>query len=180
MIAAIAILIAISGAVLLLILFIRIRDAGKELRLDKHRSKAMGFADLLVYAAVVEDGVIVGKNGSLMAAWVFCGDDTASSTEIERERVSFRINQALSRLGNGWMIHVDAIRKPAQGYSDKAHSNYPDPVTAAIDEERRNLFERIGTLYESCFIVSLTYLPPMLAQRKFVELMFDEIGRAHV
>ena len=92
MIAAITILIAISGAALLLILFIRIHDAGKELRLDQHRSKAMGFADLLVYAAVVEDGVIVGKNGSLMAAWVFCGDDTASSTEIERERVSFRIN----------------------------------------------------------------------------------------
>ncbi|MEQ1779272.1 MAG: hypothetical protein ABL863_12090 [Nitrosomonas sp.] len=158
MIAAITILIAISGAALLLILFIRIRDTGKELRLDQHRSKAMGFADLLVYAAVVEDGVIVGKNGSLMAAWVFCGDDTASSTEIERERVSFRINQALSRLGNGWMIHVDAIRKPAQSYSDKALSNYPDPVTAAIDMERRNLFERIGTMYESCFIVSLKYV----------------------
>ncbi|SEF84867.1 VirB4 family type IV secretion/conjugal transfer ATPase [Nitrosomonas ureae] len=178
MIAAITILIASSGAALLLILFIRIRDAGKELRLDQHRSKVMGFADLLVYAAVVEDGVIVGKNGSLMAAWVFCGDDTASSTEIERERVSFRINQALSRLGNGWMIHVDAIRKSAQGYSDKALSNYPDPVTAAIDAERRNLFERIGTMYESCFIVSLTYLPPMLAQRKFVELMFDDEAQA--
>jgi hypothetical protein len=102
MIAAITILIAISGAALLLMLFIRIRDTDKELRLDQHRSKAMGFADLLVYAAVVEDGVIVGKNGSLMAAWVFCGDDTASSTEIERERVSFRINQALSRLGQ-WL-----------------------------------------------------------------------------
>ncbi|MER0215683.1 MAG: conjugal transfer protein TrbE, partial [Nitrosomonas sp.] len=178
MISAIAILIAMCGAVLLLILFIRIRDAGKELRLDQHRSKEMGFADLLVYAAVVEDGVIVGKNGSLMAAWVFSGDDTASSTDIERERVSFRINQALSRLGNGWMIHVDAIRKPAQGYSEKAHSNYPDPVTAAIDEERRNLFECIGKMYESCFIVSLTYLPPMLAQRKFVELMFDDEAQA--
>ena len=69
MIAAISILIAICGAALLLILFIRIRDAGKELKLDQHRSKEMGFADLLVYAAVVEDGVIVGKNGSLMAAW---------------------------------------------------------------------------------------------------------------
>lgn len=178
MIAAITILIAMCGALLLLMLFMRIRDAGKELWLDQHRSKEMGFADLLVYAAVVEDGVIVGKNGVLMAAWVFCGDDTASSTDIERERVSFRINQALSRLGNDWMIHVDAIRKPALAYSDKALSNYPDPVTAAIDEERRNLFERIGTLYESCFIVSLTYLPPMLAQRKFVELMFDDDTQA--
>ncbi|MDH5378827.1 MAG: conjugal transfer protein TrbE, partial [Gammaproteobacteria bacterium] len=174
MISAITILIALLGVVLLLILFVRIRDAGKEFKLDKHRTKETGFADLLVYAAVVEDGVIVGKNGALMAAWIFCGDDTASSTDTERERVSFRINQALSRLGNGWMIHVDAIRKPAQGYSDKALSNYPDAVTAAIDQERRELFERLGTLYESCFVVTLTYLPPLLAQRKFVELMFDD------
>ncbi len=178
MIAAISILIAICGAILLLMLFIRIRDAGREFKLDQHRSKAMGFADLLVYAAVVDDGVIVGKNGSLMAAWVFCGEDTASSTDSERERVSHRINQALSRLGNGWMIHVDAVRKPAQSYSDKALSNYPDPVTAAIDAERRHLFEKLGTLYESCFIVTLTYLPPMLAQRKFIELMFDDDSEA--
>ena len=67
MIAAIAILIAICGAILLLMLFIRIRDADKEQKLDRHRSRAIGFADLLVYAAVVEEGVIVGKNGSLMA-----------------------------------------------------------------------------------------------------------------
>ena len=178
MIAAISILIASCGAILLLILFIRIRDTDKEQKLNRHRSENMGFADLLVYAAVVEEGVIVGKNGSLMAAWIFRGEDTASSTDAERERVSFRINQALSRLGNGWMIHVDAVRKPAQGYSDNAVSNYPDPVTAAIDAERRNVFEKIGTLYESYFIVTLTYLPPVLAQRKFVELMFEDDSEA--
>ena len=174
MITAITILIAVLGALLLLILFIRIRETERAFKLDKYRSKDTGFADLLVYAAVVEDGIIVGKNGALMAAWQFCGADTASSTDVEREQVSLHINQALSRLGNGWMIHVDAIRKPAQGYSDKGLSNYPDPVTAAIDQERRELFERIGELYESCFVVTLTFLPPMLAQRKFVEMMFDD------
>lgn len=174
MITAITILIAVLGALLLLMLFIRIRETETAFKLDRYRSRDTGFADLLVYAAVVEDGVIVGKNGALMAAWQFCGADTASSTDVEREQVSLHINQALSRLGNGWMIHVDSIRKPAQGNSDKGLSNYPDPVTAAIDQERRELFERIGALYESCFVVTLTFLPPMLAQRKFVELMFDD------
>ncbi|MCB1935602.1 MAG: conjugal transfer protein TrbE, partial [Nitrosomonas sp.] len=169
MITAITILIAVLGALLLLMLFMRIRKTEQAFKLDRYRSKDTGFADLLVYAAVVEDGIIVGKNGALMAAWQFCGADTASSTDVEREQVSLHINQALSRLGNGWMIHVDAIRKPALGYSDKGLSNYPDPVTAAIDQERRELFERIGELYESCFVVTLTFLPPMLAQRKFVE-----------
>ena len=58
-----------------------------------------GLADLLNYAAVVDDGVIVGKNGALMAAWLYQGDDSASSTDEQREIVSYRINQALAGLG---------------------------------------------------------------------------------
>ena len=69
---------------------------------------------------MVDDGVIVGKNGSFMAAWLYKGDDNASSTDEQREMVSLRINQALSGLGNGWMIHVDAVRRPAPNYPDEA------------------------------------------------------------
>ena len=117
MIEAITIAIAVLGAVLLLILFARIRAVDAELKLKKHRSKDAGLADLLNYAAMVDDGVIVGKNGSFMAAWLYQGDDNASSTDEQREMVSFRINQALAGLGNGWMMHVDAVRRPAPNYS---------------------------------------------------------------
>lgn len=174
MITAIAITIAALGALMLLILYSRIRAVNNELGLKKHQSKDAGLADLLNYAAVVDDGVIVGKNGAFMAAWIFQGDDNASSTDEQREMVSFRINQALSGLGNGWMVHVDAVRRPAPNYSEKGISHFPDPLTAAIDEERRRLFEGMGTMYEGYFVLSLTYFPPLLAQRKFVELMFDD------
>lgn len=174
MIEAIAIGIAVLGAVLLLILFSRIRQVDAELKLKKHRSKDAGLADLLNYAAVVDDGVIVGKNGSFMAAWLYKGDDNASSTDEQREMVSFRINQALAGLGSGWMVHVDAVRRPAPNYSERGVSAFPDPVSAAIDEERRRLFEGLGTMYEGHFVFSVTWFPPVLAQRKFVELMFDD------
>jgi len=174
MIEAIAFTIAGFGAVLLFILFGRIQAVGAELKLKKHRSKDAGLADLLNYAAVVDDGVIVGKNGSFMAAWLYRGDDNASSTDEHREMVSFRINQALAGLGNGWMVHVDAVRRPAPNYSERGLSHFPDPVSAAMDEERRRLFEGLGTMYEGYFILSVTWFPPVLAQRKFVELMFDD------
>ena len=45
--------------------------ADKNRALSKHRSKDASVADLLNYAAVIDDGVIVGKNGALMAAWVW-------------------------------------------------------------------------------------------------------------
>jgi len=174
MIQALTIVIAGLGAVLLLILFSRIRAVDAELKLKKHRSKDAGLADLLIYAAVVDNGVIVGKNGSFMAAWLYKGDDNASSTDEQREMVSYRINQALVGLGNGWMVHVDAIRRPAPSYSEQGLSHFPDPVSAAIDEERRRLFQRMGAMYEGYFVLTLTWFPPVLAQRKFVELMFDD------
>lgn len=174
MIEAIAIAIAVLGAVLLLILFARIRAVDAELKLKKHRAKDAGLADLLNYAAVVDDGVIVGKNGSFMAAWLYKGDDNASSTEEQREMVSFRINQALAGLGNGWMVHVDAVRRPAPNYSERGVSSFPDSVSFAIDEERRRLFEGLGAMFEGYFVLTVTWFPPVLAQRKFVELMFDD------
>ena len=146
--------------------------------LAQHRSKDAAVADLLNYAAEVDDGIVVCKNGSFLAAWMYQGEDNASSTDEQREVVSMRINQALAGLGSGWMIHVDAVRKGSPHYSDPRLSHFPDPVTAAIDEERRNLFESLGTMFEGYFVLTLTYFPPLLAQAKFVELMFDDEGEA--
>jgi len=102
MIEGLAFSIAGLGVALLLALYGRIRALDEGLKLKKHRSKDAGLADLLNYAAMVDDGVIVGKNGSFMAAWLYKGNDNASSTDEQREIVSFRINQALAGLGNGW------------------------------------------------------------------------------
>jgi type IV secretion system protein VirB4 len=166
--------IAALGLVLVGLLFARVRKLDAEAKLHKHRSRQQGVADLLNYAAVVDDGVIVGKNGSFMAAWVYQGDDVASSTDEQRELVSMRLNQAMARLGNGWMIHVDAVRRHATGYASADRSAFPDRVTAAIDEERRRLFQSLGAMYEGHFVLTLTYYPPLLAQRKFTEMMFDD------
>lgn len=174
MIEGIAYSIAALGILLVLILVQRLLTVDRELKLKKHRAKDAGLADLLIHAAVVDDGVIVGKNGSLMAAWLYKGDDNASSTDEQRELVSLRINQAFAGLGSGWMIHVDAVRRPAPNYSPRGVSHFPDPLTAAMDDERRRLFEGLGTMYEGYFVLSLTFFPPMLAQQKFVELMFDD------
>jgi len=163
-----------SGIAMLCILFMRIRAVEGQYKLDKHRSKEPGFVDLLIYASVVDDGIIVGKNGALMAAWEYQGSDTASNTQAQRNHVSHQINNALSRLGTGWMIHIDSVRKPAEGYTVVGLSHFPDPVSAAIDSERRRIFEAKGTLYENYFILTVTYLPPMLAEQQFVDLMFDD------
>ena len=75
---------AAVGIVMVLIMFLRIRSLDAEAKLKKHRSRQQGVADLLNYAAVVDDGVIVCKNGAFMASWVYQGDDIASSVSWYR------------------------------------------------------------------------------------------------
>lgn len=176
MIGFITFLISITGLLLLGTLFSAARMKSRKNHVRRHRSHTAGLVDLLNYAAVVDDGVIVGKNGSFMAAWLYQGEDIANTTDEAREMMAFRINQAMSSLGNGWMIHVDAIRRAAPGYSEQSASYFPDPVSKAVDEERRLYFESIGALYEGYFVITLTWYPPVLAQKRFVELMFDDSG----
>lgn len=174
MIVFICVAIAVLGAFMLLVMVQRIRELDQQAKLDKHRDKSMALPDLLNYAAEVDDGVIVCKNGAFMAAWMYEGSDNASATDVERNIIAARINNALSGLGNGWMAHIDVVRRHSPNYSDAQHSHFQDPVTAAIDEERRRTFEDFGRMYEGVFVLTVTFLPPVIAEAKFVELMFDD------
>ena len=172
----IPLLISIStlGLLLLAMLYWRLHKIDRSCLLKRHRSREAGLCDLLNYAAAVSDGVVIGKNGALIAGWEYTGADSASSTDEERDIVSVRMNQALARLGNGWMLHVDAIRTSVAVYSAREASHFPDRVSAAIDEERRAYFEERGSAYESKFVLCVSYLPPGHAVRKLSEIIFDD------
>lgn len=90
--------------------------------LSKFRHTGSSFSDLLPYAGLVDNGIILLKDGSLMAGWYFAGPDSESSTDYERNEVSRQINSILARLGTGWMIQVEAVRVPTTDYPTKDRS----------------------------------------------------------
>jgi type IV secretion/conjugal transfer VirB4 family ATPase len=128
--------------------------------LTRFRHTGPSFADLLPYAGLVADGVILLKDGGLMAGWYFAGPDSESSTNHERNEVSRQINTVLARLGSGWMIQVEAVRVPTMAYPGEDRSFFPDAVTRAIDAERRRHFEAEHGHFESQHALILTYRPP--------------------
>jgi type IV secretion/conjugal transfer VirB4 family ATPase len=166
--------ISLVGLVLVGLLYVRLRQVDRILQLKRHRAQDEALCDLLNYAAVVDDGVVIGKNGALIAGWEYTGADNASVTDQARDVVSARLNQALARLGTGWMLHVDAVRCPANPYSGRELSHFPDPVSRAIDEERRAFFAEPGAAYESRFVICVSYLPPDGAIKKLSEIIYDD------
>ena len=100
-------------------------------RLREHRSEAAGLADLLNWGFMVEDGVVLQKDGSLLAGYQYRGPDLNASTAEELSAVSRHLNDALLPFADGWMFHVDAIRRPASAYPPGV---FPDPITQLILE----------------------------------------------
>ena len=62
------------------------------LKLQEFRSAAKGLPDLLPYAALVAPGIVLCKDGSLLAGWEYRGLDVASSTPDELAVLSERMN----------------------------------------------------------------------------------------
>ncbi len=139
----------------------------------EHRGKARGLADLLLPFALIEDGILLQQDGSLMAGWTYRGPDMMSAAAAEMDALSARLNSVL-RLGSGWMIQCDAIRSRAPGYPE--NGAFPDPVTRVIDDERRQQFMQEGAHFESEYFLTLTYLPPAEAEQRIKGWMLEGRG----
>ena len=135
---------------------------------------SLGTPDLLNWAVVVADGVVLCKDGALLAAWYYRGPDLAAAPAGQRNQVVSVVNSALAGLGSEWMIHVDAGRREATGYPEEAASAFPDPVSQLIDAERRGVFSAAGGHFETTHALAVTFLPPKSARRRVVDLIFSD------
>src|SRR2546426_7799402 len=126
--------------------------------LREHRVAAAGLADLVNWAFMVEDGVVLQKDGSLLAGWRYQGPDLSAATPDELNALSQHVNDALLPFADDWMFHVDAIRRPAVAY---APSRFPDPVTQLIDDERRATYAaQASRQVETEYFLIATHRPP--------------------
>ena len=144
--------------------------------LRRKRERLLGFSDLLNYAALVDPGVILLKDGSLLAGWRYTGPDLNSAGSEELTALSHQVNSALAALGDGWAMNVDLIRHPSAEYPQPGA--FPDPITALIDEERRRHHTAEGRHFESALALTLSWTPPTEMQSRAARLLFESNGPA--
>ena len=134
------------------------------------RNPRKGVADLLVYANLVAPGIILNKDGALMAGWRIRGEDATSKSAAElAQRIAY-INQAFIQRDVGWMFHYDKIRVPAKPALEQAY--FRTPTERVLDEARRASAERDGARFESRDVLVVTYLPPTDLQARAGNWLF--------
>src|SRR3974390_2165373 len=144
------------------------------LNLAEYRKKPHSLTDFLPWAALVSEGIVLNKDGSLQRTARFRGPDLDSATPAELVGTSARLNNALRRLGSGWAVFVEAQRNAATGYPE---SEFPDLISALVDSERKADFQESGAHFDSAYFLTLLYLPPPEEAARTEAWLYE--GRVH-
>ena len=114
-------------------------------------------ADYLPWACLVAPGVVLNKDGSFQTTFKYRGPDLESSTEEELVSAMARVNNVLRRFGSGWALFFEAQRGEVHDYPD---SDFPNPMSWLVDQERALQAEEAGSRFESTYYLTLLWLPP--------------------
>ena len=138
------------------------------MNLAEYRNRNTRLADFLPWVALVGEGIVLNKDGSLQRTARFRGPDLDSAVPAELVAVAGRLNNAFRRLGSGWAIFVEAQRHGAVTYPA---SMFADSASGLVDAERKAGFEEAGTHFVSGYFLTCLWLPPAEeAARKVVRL----------
>jgi type IV secretion system protein TrbE len=140
------------------------------MNLREYRHSTTQLADFLPWAALVDEGIVLNKDGSFQRTAKFRGPDLDSAVPAELVGVAGRLNNALRRLGSGWAVFVEAQRHPASQYPE---GHFPDVASALVDVERRAQFEQEGAHYESSYFLTFLYLPPAEEAGRAERLLYE-------
>ena len=129
------------------------------LRQREHRQKPRrGLTDLLPYYMFLDERTVLNKDGSFMRAWSYRGPDMATATDNELNTKSEQINAALKAFGDGWMFHVDAVRKPSTAYDPG--TGFRTASARVLDLEREQAYAGVAAHFETLCYFVVTFRPP--------------------
>ncbi len=135
-----------------------------------------GLGDLLGWAFLVDDGVILMKDGSFLAGISLRGRDLESAAAAEVNRASQAVHEALMLLGEGYALEVNVHRRELQDYHSAERNSFPTEALRTVEAERRAQFLRPGVYFETHSTVLITCTPPKDRLRQWERLVVSGAG----
>lgn len=143
--------------------------------LDLFQSHDYGHSDAILWDRFVAQSIILNTDASLMTVMRFRGNDHDSSTVDECAFMSQYVNMAMCKMGSGWVVHIDCVRKESTGYILDADCNFTSATHYLIDQERRFGYNQEGMHYENEYYITFTWLPPADTMSK-LQMVFVNDG----
>ena len=129
-------------------------------RLQKSHRPNEGLGDLLGWAFLIDEGIILMKDGSFLAGLVVEPTDMEYAPTVEVNRAAQVVHEALAMLGEGYGLEVNVHREEVNSYLLSSKHHFPTPALTAMEAERRSQFTRHGVHYATRCALLITYTPP--------------------
>ncbi len=146
-------------------------------RLQASRALHEGLGDLLGWTYLIDEGIILMKDGSYLAGFELRGCDLESASAGEVNRAARVVHEALALLGEGYSLEVNVYRKEARAYPFPPAHAFPTPALAALEAERRTQFLQSGAHFETRAAGFVTYTLPREHLAKWERAVVRGAGR---
>ncbi len=138
--------------------------------IKEYQDEKNKFSTYIPWIAMIDEGVILNKNGTFQKTLKFRGYDLDSATIYELQNSNGRLNNILARFEGNWTMHIEARRVHSKEYESTEIENF---ALKLIDNERKSKFQS-GTYFESEYYLTLTYLTPVDTEKKLKNFFIEE------
>jgi type IV secretion system protein VirB4 len=119
--------------------------------------------------------VVIHKDGCMQQSFAFRGNDLDSYSGAYINSVSVYLNEAVKRLGDGWMVSLEAQRHLTDYYPE---SDFEIEAGYLVEQERKKSFQGYGEHFDSCYYMTFVYKPEGDLKRKAARIFFSNVNYA--
>ncbi|MCY4172124.1 MAG: hypothetical protein OXF08_11090 [Bacteroidetes bacterium] len=128
-------------------------------RLQQLKNPAEGLGDLLGWAFMIDEGIILMKDGSFLSGIELNPPDLEASSSADVNSVTDTVHDMLMLLGEGYGIEVNVHRNYLNHYPIDEKHHFPTDSLRAMEEERQKQFRETKHHYLMRRTVLFTYTP---------------------
>ncbi|MFQ5569530.1 MAG: hypothetical protein ACE5G0_07630 [Rhodothermales bacterium] len=139
-------------------------------------SSREGLGDLLGWAFLVGEGIILMKDGAFLTGLRIRGRDLDSATAAEVNQAAAVIAQVLGLLGEGYSFEINLHRRETHDYPALDRNHYPTPALWALERERLDQYRRQGQHFITENVILITYIPPKETTQRWERLVVEGAG----
>lgn len=121
--------------------------------LKRYREKKNYLSNVLPYACILDDDVVLLKNGAVMKCYSFSCPDLGSASNASINAVSMYFNRAVKLLGTGWSVQFEVQRVTT---SDYPSSEWTNEAGYIVDKAREKNFRKVGQHFVSYYYLTFT------------------------
>lgn len=133
------------------------------MNLREYAQEPRKLASLVPWDTLVTPGVVQLKDGHLLQTIQLRGPDLDSSLESALIVQAAKLNALFKHFTSGWALWSEARRREVRSYPE---AQWPDPVSARVDAERRAFFTAPRQHYDTeAYLTLVCKKPPARTQR---------------